>query len=47
MEKLSSREKIVMWCLLYVIRLMTPNDKMTDDMKKMIEKVQHEVYCNL
>lgn len=46
-KKLTAREKIVIWCVLYVIRLMTPNDRMTDDMKKMVESIQHQVYCNL
>ena len=46
-NKLSAREKVAVWALLYLIRYFTPNDKMADDMKEMMKNMQHQVHCNL
>ena len=47
MEKLTAREKVAVWALLFLIRYMLPKHEMADDMKKMVESIQHQVNCNL
>lgn len=47
MEKLTAREKVGVWCLLFLARWMLPKADMAEDMKDMLKRVDHLVNCML
>ncbi len=48
MEKLSSKEKVVLYLLVYFIRFLTPKTRLSDeDMDKLLGDIKHEIRCNL
>jgi hypothetical protein len=43
-EKLTKREKIAAWLILFVVRMLIP--KLNEDMAKCYERIVHELYCS-
>lgn len=45
MEKILVREKVAMWLLLFMARRLLKN--VSDDEQKILDRINHDLYCNL
>ena len=46
-KKLTSREKVAVWCLFFLARWMMPYKDMDDNLQKLVDAVQHELRHNM
>jgi hypothetical protein len=46
-KKLTAREKVGVYALIFLIRWMVPTKDMDDKMQKLVEDIGHEIRCNL